>query len=529
MAITTAPPQTDPDAGAGRRLRRAPTPDRPADDARHFRIAIVGSGFGGMGMAIRLKQAGMDDFVILERADDVGGTWQANTYPGCQCDVPSHLYSFSFAPNPEWSRTFSLQPEIWDYLRRVAREHDLYRHVRFEHEVTDAAWDDEAHLWRLRTPHGEFTAGVVVAAMGGLSQPSMPQIPGLDTFEGRTFHTASWDHSFDPTGQRVAMVGTGASTIQVVPAIQPQVERLVLFQRTPPWVMPHRDRPISSFERRVYKAFPALQRAMRTAIYWARELFVLPFLHPRLARSPERIARRHLRDQVPDPELRAKLTPTFRFGCKRVLLSNDYYPALGQPNVEVQTAGIAEIRPHSVVTNDGAEHEVDTIIWGTGFQVTNPPSTRSVRGRDGRLLGEVWQGSPRAHLGTSVAGFPNFFLLLGPNTGLGHNSVVLMVESQIAYVMDCLSTMEQRGLATVEVRPEAQDAFASEMQGRMRDTVWMTGGCASWYLDATGRNSTLWPGSTWSYRLRTRRFDAASYRVTPRAPARAPRGEPVAA
>jgi cation diffusion facilitator CzcD-associated flavoprotein CzcO len=499
------------------------------DPQRHSRVAIVGTGFGGMGMAIRLAQAGIEDFVMFERADDVGGTWQANTYPGCQCDVPSHLYSFSFALNPDWSRTFSLQPEIWDYLRRVARDHDLYRHVRFEHEVTAAAWDEGSARWRLQTSGGEYTADILVGAMGGLSEPSIPDIPGLDGFQGKTFHTAAWDHAHNLTGKRVAVVGTGASTIQVVPNIAPLVDRLVLFQRTPPWVMPHRDRPISRGERRLYRAFPFAQRAVRTAVYWAREVFVLPFLHPRLARGPERVARRHLRSQVPDRELRRKLTPRFRFGCKRVLLSNDYYPALSRDNVEVETTGIAEIRPHSIVTSEGVEHEVDTIIFGTGFQVTSPPATQRVRGRDGRLLADHWHGSPRAHLGTTIAGFPNLFMLLGPNTGLGHNSVVLMVESQIAYVMDALRTMDERGLAAVEVRPEAQAAFADEMQRRMKDTVWMTGGCASWYLDSTGRNSTLWPGSTWSYRLRTRRFDFANYTVTARAPAGADAREPVAA
>jgi cation diffusion facilitator CzcD-associated flavoprotein CzcO len=493
--------------------------------ASHFRVAIVGSGFGGIGMAIRLKQAGIEDFAVFERADDVGGTWQANTYPGCQCDVPSHLYSFSFALNPQWSRTFSLQPEIWDYLRGVARAHDVYPHVRLEHEVQSASWDEQQSRWRLSTSQGEFTADIVVAAMGGLSEPSIPDIPGLDSFQGRCFHTAAWDHTHNLTAKRVAVVGTGASTIQVVPAIQPVVEQLVLFQRTPPWVMPHRDRAISRWERRLYSAFPGLQRAMRTAIYWAREVFVLPFLHPRLARNPERIARRHISQQVPDRELRRKVTPRYRFGCKRVLLSNDYYPALSQPNVEVVTDGIAEVRPHSIVTTGGEEHAVDTIIFGTGFQVTSPPATQRLWGREGRLLADVWQGSPRAHLGTAIAGFPNLFMLLGPNTGLGHNSVVHMVESQIAYVMDCLAKMDEHDLASVEVRPEAERAFVDEMQRRMQGTVWMTGGCASWYLDATGRNSTLWPGPSWSYRLRTRRFDPDNYRVTARVAA----GEPVAA
>jgi cation diffusion facilitator CzcD-associated flavoprotein CzcO len=479
----------------------------------HFRVAIVGTGFAGLGMAIRLKQEGIEDFVVFERADDVGGTWRDNTYPGCQCDVPSHLYSFSFAPNPDWSRTFSQQPEIQDYLRRCAAHFDVLPHVRFRHAVTAARWDDERQLWEIETSGGggAFTAQVLVAGMGGLSEPSIPQIPGLDSFEGAAFHTAQWNHDVDLRGRRVAVIGTGASSIQVVPEIQPEVEKLHLFQRTPAWIMPHPDRPLSKRERTVYRRFPLVQRLVRGAIYWARETFVIPFVRPRFASYPEGVARKHIARQVPDRELRRKLTPSYTIGCKRILISNDYYPAVSKDNVELITEGIKEIRPRSIVTVDGREVEVDVIVLGTGFRIRDMPAAHVVTGRTGRTLAETWNGSMAAYLGTSIAGFPNLFMLVGPNTGLGHNSIVFMIESQVEYVLDALRTMDARGLDSVDVREEAQEAFNSELQERLRGTVWSTGGCASWYLDDNGRNTTLWPGSTWPFRRRTRRFDPGAY------------------
>ena len=489
------------------------------------RIAIIGTGFAGLGMAIRLKQEGIDDFVVLEKADDVGGTWRENTYPGVQCDVPSHLYSFSFAPNRNWSRTFPLGDEIWDYLRECAVRYGVMPHIRFGEDVQSADWDDERQRWRIETADDIFTARVLVAGTGPLHEPSIPAVPGLDRFEGRMFHSAEWDHDHDLTGERVAVVGTGASAIQFVPRIQPKVSRMHVFQRTPPWIVPHPDRALSPLEHRIYRAFPAAQLAMRAAVYWARETFVLGFMDRRFAKLPERMALKHLRDQVPDPELRRKLTPDYTIGCKRVLLSNDYFPALMQPNVDLVTDGIAEVRASSVVTADGSERQVDTIIFGTGFRVTDPPSAHLVRGRDGRTLAETWQGSMEAHLGTTIAGFPNLFFLVGPNTGLGHNSIVFMIESQLNYVLDALRTMVARGAGSIVVRPDVQARYNAAIQKRLRNTVWNAGGCASWYLDHTGRNTTLWPGFTWPFRRLLRRFDADHYELRPAAPA----PEPVAA
>jgi cation diffusion facilitator CzcD-associated flavoprotein CzcO len=486
----------------------------------HVRVAIVGSGFAGLGMAIKLKQEfGLEDFVVLERRDDVGGTWHVNTYPGCQCDVPSHLYSFSFAPNPDWSRAFSMQPEIGAYLKRCATDFDVRRHVHTECEVEQMAWDEERSRWLVDTSKGSFEADVVVAGVGGLSEPSIPELPGIERFEGETWHSAEWNHGHDLAGERVAVIGTGASAIQFVPHIQPQVAQLEVFQRTPPWIMPHPDHPIDPRVKRALRRIPRLQRLLRDAIYWGREAFVLGFMHPKLMqRGPERIARRHLARQVPDRELRAKLTPTYRLGCKRVLLSDDYLPALQQPNVDLVTDPIAEVRERSIVTRDGAEHPVDTIVYGTGFKIMDMPIGDRVRGVGGRTLAEEWGGTPQAHRGITIAGFPNFFMLLGPNTGLGHTSVVFMIEAQIAYVADALRTMQERGVAVAEVRREAQEASTRAVQEKLEGTVWSSGGCASWYLDDQGRNAVIWPGSTWPYKKMTLRFDAESYDLRTPAP-----------
>ena len=478
--------------------------------SEQHRIVVVGTGFAGIGMAVRLKQAGYDDFVVLERADDVGGTWRDNTYPGCRCDVPSHLYSFSFAPNPEWSSTFSPQPEIEDYLRKVTDDFGVRPHIRFGHAVESADWVDGK--WQVTTSQGEFTADILLSGMGPLAEPSYPKLPGIEGFEGEVFHSARWNHDLDLSGRKVAVIGTGASAIQFVPAIQPEVEELHLFQRTPPWVMPRPDRKISAAEKAVYRRFPLAQKAMRAAIYWGRESMVLGFAKlPAIMKQAQKVAEKHLAHQVRDPLLRAKLTPDFTLGCKRVLISDDYYPALARPNVEVVTDGIAEVTPTGVVTTDGVKHEVDTIIYGTGFKVTDLPVMDMVRGRDGVSLRQAWSDGMEAHLGTAINGFPNFFMLIGPNTGLGHSSMVFMIESQIAYIVDALRTMDAQGLRQVEVRRDVQRAFVDGVRSSMRNTIWTRGGCTSWYLDSEGRNTTLWPSFTFRFRQLTRRFDPSEY------------------
>lgn len=480
----------------------------------HARIAIIGSGFGGLGTAIRLKQQGMEDFIILERAGDVGGVWRDNNYPGCACDVESHLYSFSFAPNPNWSHSFSSQSEIWDYLKRCAKDYGVLPHLRFKHEVREAVWEQDEQRWRLETSKGTYTANVLVAAAGSLSDPAIPKLNGLETFRGKVFHSARWDHEFELTGRRVAVIGTGASAIQFVPAIQPFVEKLFVFQRTAPWIVPRRDRPLEERERRMFRRFPLAQRARRAGIFWLRELFGFAFRHPWALRYFERIALRHLEKAVADPALRAKLTPGYTIGCKRILISNDYLPALTRANVELVTDGIAEVLEHSILTRDGIERQVDAIIFGTGFHVTDLPFARCIRGRNGRSLSDVWAGSPVAHVGTTVAGFPNLFLLQGPNTGLGHTSVILMLEAQIEHVLSAVRFMQRHRVAAIEPRPEVQAAYVADIDRKLQGTVWNTGGCMSWYLDATGRNSTLWPRPTWSFRRRVARLSPGEYLLT---------------
>ncbi|GAA1391211.1 flavin-containing monooxygenase [Catellatospora chokoriensis] len=482
---------------------------------RHTRIAIIGAGFGGIGTAIRLRGAGYRDFLVFDRGDEVGGTWRDNSYPGCACDVPSHLYSFSFIRNPGWSRSFSPQPEIWAYLRRCSDEHGVRPHLRLGHEVYAAAWDADARLWRLDTSHGAYTAQILVAAGGPLTEPSIPELPGLAEFRGEAFHSARWRHDLELAGRRVAVIGTGASAIQFVPQIAPQVAALTLFQRTPAWVLPRRDRRISAVERRLFRAAPFTHRLARAGVYWGREVQATAFLRPALMRLGQGMARRHLRRSVADPVLRERLTPSYTMGCKRVLLSDDFYPALERANVDVVTEPITRVTADGVVTGDGRAHPVDTLVFGTGFHVTDLPMARAIRGADGRTLAEHWAGSMYAYRGTAVTGFPNLFLLLGPNTGLGHNSVVFMIECQLSYLLGALRHLDTTGVAAIEPLPEAQRAYNAALDRAMDGTVWTSGGCRSWYLDPSGRNSTLWPGYTWSYWLRTRRFDAAAYRAVP--------------
>ena len=484
--------------------------------SEHRRVVVVGAGFAGIGLGIRMLREGIDDFVVLEKAADLGGTWEANTYPGIQCDIPSHLYSFSFMPNPGWTRTFSEGAEIWDYLRRCAREGGVTPHLRLGCELLGAEWDEEAKRWRLETSDGQISASVLVAATGGLSEPSIPEIPGLGSFDGALFHSARWDHGFDLRGKRVAVVGTGASAIQIVPQIQPEVEKLHVFQRTAPWVMPHRDRKISRAERLLFKRLPVAQRLNRAFSYLLRESIVPGLVgNPdRLARL-ERIGRAHLRRQVADPELRARLEPSYRLGCKRILPSSKWYPALQQPNVELVSSAVATMRPEGPVGADGSLRKVDAVILATGFNVSHPEFGYRLRGPGG-TVGEVQESEgPQAYLGSAMAGFPNLFTLLGPNTGLGHSSVLYMMESQLNYVLDALRLIDQRGIARFEVRPEVQSAYNADLQRRLAGAVWSSGGCANWYLDEHGRNVVIWPRQTWSFRRLTRRFDPASYRLEP--------------
>jgi cation diffusion facilitator CzcD-associated flavoprotein CzcO len=484
--------------------------------ARDVGIAIIGSGFAGLGMAIALKRRGENDFVVLERADDVGGTWRDNTYPGAACDVQSNLYSFSFAPNPDWGRSYSEQPEIQAYLQATADRFDVRRHCVFGADVTSARWDDATRRWLVLTAAGEFRARVLVSAAGALADPTYPDLPGLDSFAGTVMHSARWDAGHDLTDERVAVIGTGASAIQVVPAIQPVVDSVAVYQRTAAWVVPRTDHPVTPLMRRLYRFVPGLQKGIRGALYLFREFLVIGLAKQRRFLTPVgRLARAHLHRQVRDPKLRAALTPDYTIGCKRILISNDYFPAVAAPNAELVTAGIAEVRPHSIVTRDGVERPTDTIVLATGFHVTDLPIAGKIRGRDGRSLADVWADGMVTNRSATVAGFPNMFLLVGPNVGVGHTSMVYMIESQVAYVDDALQTMAAEGLAVLETTPQAQEAYRRLIAQKSTGTVWVGGGCASWYLDKHGHNTTLWPDFTFRFRKLTRKLDRENYVGTP--------------
>ncbi|MEU4443941.1 NAD(P)/FAD-dependent oxidoreductase [Actinosynnema sp. NPDC050801] len=484
---------------------------------REVKVLVVGTGFSGLGMAIELKRTGERDFVVLEKAGDLGGTWRDNSYPGCACDVPSHMYSFSFELNPRWSRTFARQPEIWDYLKRVAEKYRLREHIRFNSKVSGARWDEDAKVWHVSTENGDtYTAKSVVAGVGALHIPNVPSLPGIEEFQGKTFHSAQWDHDYDLRGKRVAVVGTGASAIQFVPRIADEVGRLTLFQRTPPWIMPKVDRAINTWEQKLFRALPVTQRLYRNFVYWTRESSALGFaVNPKIMEFAQNIARRHMRGQVPDEALRAKLTPDYTMGCKRVLISNDYYPALSKPNVDLVTDGIAEVRANSVVDRAGVEHEVDVIIYGTGFHVVDSFDYLDITGKGGVDLAKQWREQGiETYYGITVSGFPNLFFLLGPNTGLGHNSVVFMIESQIRYVRQCLELLDRHDADELDVRPEVQARFNRQLQRKLSKGVWTEGGCKSWYLDAQGINRTVWPGFTWRYWMRTKTVRAEDYTLT---------------
>lgn len=490
---------------------------------------MIGAGFSGLGAAISLRRAGHHDFVVLERSPDVGGTWWDNTYPGCRCDVPSNLYSYSFLPNPEWPETFSPRAEIQRYLRRCAEREGVVDHIRFGVCLERAAWDEDALAWRLHTSEGELLADRLITGTGGLVEPRLPEIEGLGAFAGPIVHTARWDHALELEGRRVGVIGTGSSAIQVIPELAKPAGHLDVFQRTPAWVLPHVNRRTTRLERGLFRRLPVLQRADRafTTAYMEATNLVMT-RRPGVMKALEAVGRRHLKRQLPDhPELRAKLTPDYRLGCKRITLSNVYLRAFAQPHVELVTEGIASADAHGITTRDGVHHELDVIVLGTGFQVTEMPAAARVVGRDGRTLQEVWSGAPEAYLGTTIAGFPNLFTLLGPNTGLGAGSIVTMIEAQLDYAVACLDAMDREGLATIEPRADVQRAFNAEIQRRSAATVWLSGGCSSWYLADDGRNVTLWPDLMAAFEKRTRAFDLADH-VVRRADEVAPEPQPVA-
>ena len=474
-------------------------------------VAIIGAGFGGIGLAITLKKAGIDSLTIFEKAEGVGGVWRHNTYPGAACDVPSHLYSFSFEPNPDWSRRFSPQPEILDYLERCVEKYGLSQNLRLGTEVSRAEFDDESGKWRVETGGGETVeADVLVSACGQLSRPAMTRIEGAERFRGPIFHTASWDHDVEIDGKRVAVIGTGASTIQVVPAIAGRVAQLDVYQRSAPYVIPKKDRAYAPWERRLFRWFPPARRLARFTQWLTFEIFISAFNQFRgMGRIAVRMFKHNLDDQVSNPELKRALTPDHVFGCKRVLISPDYYSTLERPNVELVTQGVRELTKSGVVAEDGSERPADVIVLSTGFESTQFLAPMEIRGHDGRDLNEAWREGANAYLGMTVAGFPNLFVMYGPNTNLGSGSIIFQLESQMAYIADAVERLRRTG-GVLSVRREVQQSFDSEMQSRLSTSVWQTG-CHNWYIDEHGRNTNNWPGFTIEYRRRTRRLDPADY------------------
>ncbi|MFM0207842.1 alpha/beta hydrolase fold domain-containing protein [Paraburkholderia sediminicola] len=492
-------------------MRTPDSIDRPQATAPLTAI-IVGTGFGGIGMGVALRKHGIEDFVILEKASDVGGVWRDNSYPGAACDVPSHLYSFSFEPNPDWSRAFAPQAEIYGYLRHCARKYDLLRHIRFGSEVRQASYDESRSVWVVTLTNGaSLEASLFISATGQLSRPALPRIPGMQDFKGRAFHSATWDHDYDLRGKRIAVIGTGASAIQFVPVIAQAVSELKLFQRSPAYILPRPDRAYAGWEKSLFRRMPWTAKLHRAAIYVRYESRAIAFTR---FKALMKLAvgvpfRRMLSKQVRDPALRARLVPDYPIGCKRVLLSTEYLSTMDRENVEVVTEGIRSVTANGVETTDGKVHPVDAIIYGTGFAATEFLSPMRIFGRAGTELNSAWRQGAQAYLGLTVPGFPNFFMLYGPNTNLGHNSIVFMLESQIAHVMRCLKLIRRTRSTSIEVNEDRYRRYNVGVQQRLAGSVW--NGCKSWYVDATGHNSTNWPGFTVSYRWLTRRSGLHAY------------------
>ena len=482
-------------------------------------VAIIGAGFGGLGAAILLRQHGIDEFMVFDKAADVGGTWWLNRYPGCACDVPSHLYSFSFAPNPEWTRRYAPRTEIQAYLAGLVEQFELHKHLCLNTEIIRTAWDDEERRWHLTDATGrQWRARVLVPALGGLSRPAWPDIPGLESFSGQLVHSQQWDEHVEVAGRRVAVIGTGASAVQLIPHVARQAKHVDIYQRTPNWILPRPDRAIGPRRRTLYRRLPWLQKLARFGIWAISEMRVPAFLwNNHLAAGHRWLANRHRRRQVHDPETHEKLKPDYDIGCKRVLLAGDFYPVFNEKHVELVCDGIARIEPDAIVDTTGQRREIDTLILATGFKATDPVGEGLILGRGSQDLATTWQSGPEAYKGTAVCGFPNLFMLLGPNTALGHNSVVMMIESQLRYLLAALDHMRNNDIETLEVRADAQQEWNDLLARRLEGSVWTSGGCRSWYLHPeTGRNSTLWPGFTLGFRRKLRRFDTENYRTSGR-------------
>jgi len=481
-------------------------------DKNFYKVIIVGGGFAGIGAAIKLKQAGIEDFILLEKAAEMGGVWRENTYPGCACDVPSALYSYSFEQNPGWSRVFAQQKEIKQYLFDVVDKYKVMPHVHLNREALQAQWSDVENCWIIQTEQGELRSQFAILACGPMHEPVLPDVKGIETFKGEIFHSSQWRHDLDLTAQRVAVIGTGASAIQFVPQIQPQVKQLTIFQRTAQWILPKSDMPLLSPVRAMFKLLPLTQQLMRGSVYGIFETINGGIQSPAAMKQFQKLAKWHLNYHIKNPRLREKLTPNFIIGCKRILQSNNWYPALAQDNVEVIASGLSEIKGNTLIASNGEHCEADVIILGTGFEIAEPPIANRVYNRFGQRMSDVWQGSPEGYMGTMIENCPNVFLMFGPNVAVS-SSAFIIIEAQLDYIIDALKQAIQLGIKTIEPNPKITKVFNEKVQAALQTTVWNKGGCQSYFIDRNGRNSTVWPWSTYKLRVKMKHFNLAEYLI----------------
>jgi cation diffusion facilitator CzcD-associated flavoprotein CzcO len=473
---------------------------------------VIGAGFAGLCAAIKLKENNMS-FLVLEKENSVGGVWKVNTYPGAQCDVQSHLYSFSFEQNPNWTRTYGLQPEIQNYLKNCSQKYGIDPYILFQTEVVETSWLEEEKVWKTRVKNGNtFISRIIFFGIGGLSQVVYPDIKGIDSFQGKLFHSARWDHSVDLKGKKVAIIGSAASAIQIIPQIAPVVDKLFVMQRSASWIIPKNDRSYSDLEKISFQLFPPLLWASRELTYWMLEWRAMAFVYlPILLEQFQNIVEKHIRNSVKDPILARKVTPDYKIGCKRILLSNDYYDAIQRPNVDVVTTGISEIDSNGLILKDGSHIDADIIITATGFKTSEDVVPFPVIGRNGVLLDEQWKLGPEAYMGTTIKNFPNLFMIVGPNTGLGHSSMVYMIEAQVEYSIKAIRYMKKESIASIEVKSNVQDSYNQKVQEKLSKSIWNTGGCVSWYRTKSGKNTTLWPGFTFEFKMMLNQFHPQDY------------------
>ena len=481
---------------------------------QHFKVAIIGAGFGGLASAIKLIQANIRDFVILEKADDVGGTWRENQYPGAACDVQSHMYSLSYAPKTDWSKRYAEAPEIFQYIKKLIKDYQLEKHIQFNQEVVSTRYNETECIWQITLKNSEqLSAQYLIFASGPLHVPQIPHIPGIEKFKGETFHSSAWKHDYDLKDKVVASIGTGGSAIQYIPEIAPQTKQLYVFQRTAAWVIPRDERSYSILDKSLFAQFDWYRKIHRARLYWSNESRVMPIVQPKIMKAGQKLAELFIRFQVKDKEIAQKLTPDYTMGCKRILVSNRYFPTFNRDNVELVSDAIQEITEDSIITKDGRIRKIDCLIYGTGF-ITDPRiylKSFECIGEGGQELKQVWENGAESYYGISVKGFPNLFQLLGPNTVLGHNSVIFMIESQVNYILQLIQAVERTNTHAVVVKNHVQDKFNQKIQKQFEGTVWQSG-CVSWYQQDGGKNFALWPSYTWKYWFKTLKANAADYR-----------------